>query len=66
VEPSVSLSSKERQVLEASLETEERPQPPILPGPGKRKAPWHGKELDLIWPIQGKINSLMAAREQIP
>ena len=58
VEPSVSLSSKERQVLEASLETEERPQPPNLPGPPeKERPPWHGKELDLIWPIQGKINS---------
>jgi lipoprotein NlpD len=58
VEPSVPLSPRERQDLETSLESEERPVPPDLSAPAEReKPPWHGKELDLIWPIQGGINS---------
>lgn len=58
VEPSSPLSLRERQELETSLENEERPVPPDLPGPSKKeKPPGYGKELDLIWPIQGGINS---------
>lgn len=58
VEPSAPLSPKERQDLEASLQSEERPVIADLPGPSEKgKPPWHGKGLDLIWPIQGKINS---------
>ncbi|MBP1715372.1 MAG: Murein hydrolase activator NlpD precursor [Deltaproteobacteria bacterium] len=58
VEPSVPLSPKERRDLETSLESEERTLAPnILIPSEKEKPPWYGKELDLIWPIQGKINS---------
>jgi lipoprotein NlpD len=58
VEPSVPLSPRERQDLEASLESEDRPAAADLPGPSaKEKPPWFGKELDIVWPIQGKINS---------
>jgi len=58
VEASVPLSPKERQELETSLESEEKtPAPEWLRPTEKEKPPWHGKELDLIWPIQGKINS---------
>ncbi len=63
VEPSAPLSPKERQDLEISLQNEERTLSPDLPGPGeKEKPPWHGKGLDLIWPIQGKINSPFGPR----
>lgn len=63
VEPAQPLSPRERQNLEASLESEERPMPPDLPGPStKEEPPWHGKQLDLIWPIQGKINSSYGPR----
>jgi murein DD-endopeptidase MepM/ murein hydrolase activator NlpD len=63
VEPSAPLSPKERQDLEASLESEDRPAAADLPGvPEKEKPPWHGQELDLIWPIQGKINSSFGPR----
>jgi murein DD-endopeptidase MepM/ murein hydrolase activator NlpD len=62
VEPYVSLSPAEKKNLERSLETEE--QPPPLASTGKtpgtadsEKPPWIGKELDIIWPILGKINS---------
>jgi lipoprotein NlpD len=58
VEPTPPLSPRERQDLETSLESEDRPMPPGLSGPAaKEKPPWYGKELDIIWPIQGKINS---------
>jgi lipoprotein NlpD len=58
VKPSAPLSPKERQDLETSLESEERTPAPDFPGPWeKEKPPWYGKELDLLWPIQGKINS---------
>ena len=58
VKPSAPLSPKERQDLETSLENEERTPAPDFPGPvEKEKPPWYGKELDLIWPIQGRINS---------
>jgi len=58
VEPSVPLSPIEKIELERSLETEEKPDPAELPGEAvQEKPPWVGKELDIIWPIQGKINS---------
>ena len=58
IKPSAPLSPKERQDLETSLESEERTPAPDLPGPlEKDLPPWYGKELDLIWPIQGGINS---------
>lgn len=58
VEPSVPLSPKEKIELEHSLETEEKPPPAEPPSEAVReKPPWAGKELDIIWPIQGKINS---------
>jgi murein DD-endopeptidase MepM/ murein hydrolase activator NlpD len=49
VEPFSPLTARERGDLEHSLETEEK----RLSG----TPPWLGKELDIIWPIQGKINS---------
>ena len=60
VEPYVPLSPAERKKLERSLE---KPEPgPESPGkpPGQtqlERPPWTGKELDMTWPIQGKINS---------
>lgn len=58
VEPYVPLSPKERTDLERSLENEEKtPASDISAGPAKETPPWVGKELDIIWPIQGKINS---------
>lgn len=58
VEPSVPLSPKEKIELEHSLKTEEKPPPAELPAKTvQEKPPWAGKELDIIWPIQGKINS---------
>jgi murein DD-endopeptidase MepM/ murein hydrolase activator NlpD len=58
VAPYEPLSPREKRDLELSLEREERPAPaePSLDA-GREKPPWLGKELDLIWPIQGKINS---------
>ncbi len=60
VEPSLPLSSVQKKELELSLEAEEvsLPQNKIE----KEKPPWHGKELDIIWPIQGKINSPFGPR----
>jgi len=58
VDPYVPLSPVEKKNLERSLEAEE--QLPAVPSAGKgggEKPPWVGKELDIIWPIQGKINS---------
>jgi murein DD-endopeptidase MepM/ murein hydrolase activator NlpD len=67
VEPYVPLSPSERKNLERSLEKQE--EPPPAPSPGKasakgegEKPPWAGKELDMIWPIQGKINSRYGPR----
>lgn len=58
VEPSLPLSPKERRDLETSLESEEKsPSPELLRSTEKEKPPWYGQDLDLIWPIQGKINS---------
>jgi len=62
VEPSTPLSPIEKDVLERSLETEEIPLPaPRLEKEGE-KPHWLGKELDIIWPIQGKINSPFGPR----
>ena len=58
VEPSVPLSPKEKIELERSLENKEKPDPAELPSEAvHEKPPWVGKELDILWPIQGKINS---------
>jgi len=64
IAPYVPLSAREKQDLERSLETEEHPIPPQGPSPHKigDKPPWQGKELDIIWPIQGKINSPFGPR----
>ena len=67
VEPSVPLSPLEKRDLEVSLETKEpsmasddaRKTPP---GDGIDNPPWLGKKLDIIWPIQGKINSPFGLR----
>ncbi len=62
IAPAQPLSASELKDLENSLENEERP----LPSPGVEKEsgppPWAGKELDIIWPIQGKINSPFGPR----
>lgn len=60
VEPSFPLSPVQKKELELSLETEEVSLPPNRIE--KEKPPWHGKELDIIWPIQGKINSPFGPR----
>jgi len=63
VDPSVPLSPNERRDLEKSLESEEKASAPdYSPGGEKEKSPGHGKELDVIWPIQGKINSHFGRR----
>jgi murein DD-endopeptidase MepM/ murein hydrolase activator NlpD len=67
VEPYVPLSPSEKNKLERSLEAEESPPPPpSVEGPKERgegeRPPWAGKELDIIWPIQGKINSPFGPR----
>ena len=62
VESSRPLSIQEKRELERSLETEEQSLsaessgtvPAVQEG---ERPPWAGKELDIIWPIQGKINS---------
>ena len=67
VDPYVPLSPSEKHKLERSLEPGEPP--PSSPsveetkekGEGE-KPPWAGKELDIIWPIQGKINSPFGPR----
>ncbi|MBI5968389.1 MAG: M23 family metallopeptidase [Deltaproteobacteria bacterium] len=63
VEPFVPLSSLERKDLERSLETEDKPVAgaPSIERPAE-KPPWFGKELDIIWPIQGKVNSPFGRR----
>ena len=67
VEPYVPLSPSEKKKLERSLETEESPPSPSSEGEARErgegeKPPWAGKELDIIWPIQGKINSPFGPR----
>jgi murein DD-endopeptidase MepM/ murein hydrolase activator NlpD len=63
VEPYVPLSPREKNDLERSLRAEEKPIPAeSSPGAGRQRPPSPGKELDLIWPIQGKINSPFGPR----
>ncbi len=69
VEPYVPLSQSEKKKLEQSLDTGRQPlpSPPLTPeGSGERqkseKPPWWGKELDITWPIQGKITSPFGPR----
>lgn len=65
VEPSVPLSPQEKTVLETSLENEEKSV--VDEGsaePGGEQPPWFGKELDMIWPIQGRINSPFGPRNK--
>jgi len=63
VEPYVPLSAREKNDLERSLRTEEKPIPTeSSPGTGRPRPSSPGKELDLIWPIQGKINSPFGPR----
>lgn len=58
VEPFVPLSSWERKDLERSLETKDKLAASANSiGRTEEKPPWFGKELDIIWPIQGKVNS---------
>jgi murein DD-endopeptidase MepM/ murein hydrolase activator NlpD len=65
VEPYVPLSPSEKKKLEQSLEEREVSSLPAE-GRGERqdseKPPWWGKEPDIIWPIQGKINSPFGPR----
>jgi len=63
VEPFVPLSAREKIDLERTLGPEEKPIPAEpSPGAGGQKLPSLGDELDLIWPIQGKINSPFGPR----
>jgi lipoprotein NlpD len=69
VEPYVPLSPSEKKKLEQSLDTDEQPLSPLpLTPEGNRegqeteKPPWWGKELDIMWPIQGKITSAFGPR----
>ena len=63
VEPYVALSPREKNDLERSLQTEEKPIPAeSSPATGRQRPPSRGNELDLIWPIQGKINSPFGPR----
>ncbi len=63
-----SLTPQEKKDLEASLETEEKILPSessLKPGTGEPETPpWKGKEPDIIWPIQGKINSPFGPRNK--
>jgi murein DD-endopeptidase MepM/ murein hydrolase activator NlpD len=67
VEPYVPLSPSEKKKLERSLETEDlppslQPREEIKEREETEKPPWWGKELDIIWPIQGKITSPFGPR----
>jgi len=63
VEPYVPLSAREKNDLERSLRPEEKPIPAEpSPGAGGQRPPSLGKEPDLIWPIQGKVNSPFGPR----
>jgi murein DD-endopeptidase MepM/ murein hydrolase activator NlpD len=68
VEPYAPLSPSEKKKLEQSLDTGETPallSPPAEISKERKdsgKPPWWGKELDIIWPIQGKINSPFGPR----
>ncbi len=68
VEPYIPLSPLEKKKLEESLDTGEPPAP--LPPASEysketrdsERPPWRGKELDIMWPIQGKITSPFGPR----
>ena len=68
VEPYIPLSPSEKKKLEESLDAGEPPAP--LPPASEyskerrdsEKPPWWGKELDIMWPIQGKITSPFGPR----
>jgi murein DD-endopeptidase MepM/ murein hydrolase activator NlpD len=69
VDPYVPLSPSEKKKLEQSLDPGEQtlPTPPLTPEDSRErrdaeKPPWWGKELDIIWPIQGKITSPFGPR----
>lgn len=67
VEPYVPLSPAERKSLERSLEKPEQGAAPDSSGKPRgntpaESPPWTGQELDLTWPIQGKINSRYGPR----
>lgn len=65
VKPAVPLTAAEKSALVGSLEREkdERPADPPFAGNGKdNQPPWKGRELDIIWPIQGRINSPFGPR----
>ena len=68
VEPYIPLSSSEKKKLEESLDAEESPAPlPPISQHNKeqrdsKEPPWRGKEMDIIWPIQGKITSPFGPR----
>ncbi len=69
VDPYVPLSPSEKKKLEQSLDPGEQtlPTPPPTPESSRErqdaeKPPWWGKELDIIWPIQGKITSPFGPR----
>ena len=70
VDPYIPLSPSEKKKLEQSLDTGAPPPPLSAPPERSReeqdseKPPWWGKELDIIWPIQGKINSPFGPRGQ--
>ena len=64
IAPSLPLSPLEKKDLESSLETEEKPIPSAGVEKEIGKPPWLGKELDIIWPIQGKINSPFGPRRK--
>ena len=62
IPPAQPLSASETRDLENSLQTEEKP---IYSADVEKEIgtpPWLGKELDIIWPIQGKINSPFGPR----
>jgi murein DD-endopeptidase MepM/ murein hydrolase activator NlpD len=63
VEPSVALSPDEKRDLEKSLESEEKASAPDPSANGRsEKPPGYGQGWDMIWPIQGKINSPFGPR----
>jgi lipoprotein NlpD len=68
VEPFAPLTPSERKDLEQTLEEDtEEPvpkEPPQPPGVPEEKPPWYGKELDIIWPIQGPITSPFGPRKK--
>ena len=64
IAPAQPLSALEIKDLETSLETEEKPIHSVSVEKETGTPPWMGKELDIIWPIQGKINSPFGPRKK--